>query len=176
MSLVGGVHALVSMLEDAVNAYAIVGGIAVVVRGRARATADIDAVIALPDGGIAMLLERARVHGFELVPETAELAKAGLVRLRSDAGLPADLIVCDDAFLSAVLARAEPVELDGGPIRVASAEDLILMKLEANRPHDLDDALAVRDAADLDREYLDLWSERLGMADRVTAFLTEGGS
>jgi hypothetical protein len=47
------------------------------------------------------------------------------------------------------------------------------MKLEANRPQDLDDVLALRDAAgpSLDREYLRQGAVELDLVDRARAFL-----
>lgn len=41
-------------------------------------------------------------------------------------------------------------------VSVATVEDLLLLKLDANRPIDLDDAIAIKDAFEetLDRRYL----------------------
>ena len=170
-----GVLALAAMLESLGSPYAIVGGIAIVLRVRSRTTADLDAVVALGEGGLPALLARARARGYELARGSEDLAAAGLVRLTPapghPPGLPADLIVSDDPFLDGVLARATVVTVQGQPLRVATAEDLLLLKLEANRPHDIDDALALVDALGdgLDRAYLERWADALGIADRLRA-------
>jgi predicted nucleotidyltransferase len=105
------------------------------------------------------------------------LVEGGLVQLwgppdrRTGVGL--DLLFADDALSREVLGRATPVEVDGVPIPVASPEDLILMKLDANRPTDLDDVIALRDAFDasLDRAYLTRMAIHLGIEARVAAFI-----
>jgi predicted nucleotidyltransferase len=175
--LVQGVGALAATLDSLATPYAIVGGVAVVLRARARATADVDAVVRLPPGGLAGFLAGAAQRGYELAPGAEDLAAAGLVRLRpapgSEAELPADLIVSEDAFLDSILTRATNVRVAGQDLKVATAEDLLLLKLEANRPQDLDDALALRDAfADsLDHAYLESWAAALGIVRRMRAFL-----
>ena len=69
-----------------------------------------------------------------------------------------------------ILARATPLNLGRCTLPVASVEDLLLMKLEANRPVDLD---AIKDAfADtLDRAYLRAEAARLDVVARLDALL-----
>ena len=49
-------------------------------------------------------------------------------------------------------------------LRVATPEDLLLMKLDANRPVDVDDSIAIKDAylGRLDLSYLRSQADRLG--------------
>lgn len=67
-----------------------------------------------------------------------------------------------------LLQRANRVHLHGIDLPVATVEDLLLLKLEANRHIDLDDAIAIKDAFGeaLDRAYIDRWAKTLGIEDR----------
>ncbi len=58
-------------------------------------------------------------------------------------------------------------------IELATAEDLILMKLIAFRPQDtLDlDTVFERRAAELDRDYLRGWADKLGVAGKLAMWL-----
>ena len=70
----------------------------------------------------------------------------------------------DSAFNDDVVTRATVIEVLGTEVRVATPEDLLLMKIEANRPIDLDDAIAIKDAfaGRLDLPYLTTQADRLG--------------
>ena len=70
------------------------------------------------------------------------------------------------------MSRATPVELGNAMLPVASVEDLLVMKLEANRPQDIDDILAIKDAfADrLDLHCVREQTERLGIGDRLALY------
>ena len=51
-------------------------------------------------------------------------------------------------------------------------EDLVLLKLDANRPVDIDDILSIKDAfgATLDYAYLDSWADQLRIRDRLDLY------
>ena len=84
-----------------------------------------------------------------------------------------DLLIADDPFLQQVALRATPVSFSGVLLPVAAPEDLLLLKLAAARPIDLDDALAIKDALGdtLDRAYLSAEGARQGIG--VDRFLDE---
>jgi len=156
---------------------AIVGGIGIVARVRPRLTTDVDVAITVsPDRVDAMLALAAR-HGFSHDPEeTRELVQGGLARLwgppsRSE-GVGLDLLFVDSELLEAVVARASPVLVADATLPVATAEDLLIMKLEANRPEDVDDILAIKDAlaADLDFEHVRRHTDLLGITDRLDLY------
>ena len=82
-------------------------------------------------------------------------------------------MVADDALFAQTVARARPALLGGVAVRVATLEDLLLMKLDAGRPLDLDDAIAIKDAAgtSLDRAYLRDAGARLGLLPALERLL-----
>lgn len=156
---------------------AVIGGIAMVARVRPRHTIDVDLVVAVPEGAGARFLELARSHGWTDDPtETEALLEGGLLRLfrgpPRDEDPRLDVIFVDSEYLERVLARATPVDLGVVTLPVATVEDLLLLKLEAHRPQDVDDVLAIKDAyeAVLDWSYVRSEAERLGLVDRLALY------
>lgn len=141
---------------------AVIGGAAMVLRVRARPTRDVDIVITAQREDVDDLLRLARELGWTWGddPQTRELAEEGLVQLfrpgdkRLRFGI--DLIFVDGPFLARVVARATAVSIGSVSLPVATVEDLLLLKLEARRGIDLDDAIAIKDAFEetLDKSYL----------------------
>ncbi|MBI2895111.1 MAG: nucleotidyltransferase [Deltaproteobacteria bacterium] len=168
---------LARMLAEWASPAAVIGGIAIVARVRPRLTTDIDLVIAVTPDRIGELLSLARRHGWEHDPEeTAELAAGGLARLwgppSPSEGVGLDLLFVDSPFLVSVVSRATPVSLGGAELPVATVEDLLVMKLEAHRPEDLDDILAIKDAfaERLDLAYVRRNTDQLGISERLDLY------
>lgn len=160
---------------------ALVGGSAIIARVRSRYTDDLDLAIEVPAGDVDALLDLARRHGYDYdETETRELLEGGLLRLWGPPdrahGIGLDLLFVDSPFLRLVVRRAVPVEMGGVTIPVATPEDLLLMKIEANRPSDWDDAIAIKDAFEetLDRGYLQEQADHLGLLDRLRSLLGAG--
>ena len=72
-------------------------------------------------------------------------------------GVRVDLIFSTTPYERQAIARAVYVQLAGDAVPFASAEDLILHKLFAGRPRDVEDAIGVvrRKGPELDWAYLD---------------------
>lgn len=101
------------------------------------------------------------------------MMEEGLIPLVDSAcGTKVDLLVADNAFFTGVLGRAEVMAVSGAQVPVATVENLVLLKLHANRPQDLDDAIALLDAhASVDTAHLRAQADAPGIGDRLTAFL-----
>ena len=184
-SLRPALAALAALVSEWRAPCALVGGLAMVLRARPRLTRDVDLVITVPEGSSGALLEAARRHGFAYdEQETRTFVEGGLVRLwfTQTPGAPrqesvgVDLLFANDALSESVVARAQMQDFDGIRLPVATAEDLLLMKLDANRPTDLDDALALKDVfgESLDRDYIERWAAQLDLTKRVEALLGPG--
>jgi predicted nucleotidyltransferase len=159
-----GLDRVCAFLDAWPHPAAVVGGLAVVLRVRPRLTRDVDLVAVVPDDR-RVLLDHLRASGYVWnEDDIEEWLDGGLVRARC-ATAALDVIVADDPFLVDVARRAEPVTVEGRALPVATLEDLLLLKLEAGRPQDLDDALAIKDAfADrLDKGYLRAAGSRIGV-------------
>lgn len=91
-------------------------------------------------------------------------------------GVRVDLIFSTTAYERQAIAHALRVPVNGVPVPFATAEDLLIHKLFAGRPRDLEDAIGVarRNRQTIDWEYLARWAAefaavpgREGMPDQV---------
>lgn len=73
-----------------------------------------------------------------------------------------DFIFSSTPYEQQAIARAQSVLLAGVPVPFATAEDLIIHKLFAGRPRDLEDAAGVvrRKGKQLDWTYLEYWARQ----------------
>ncbi|MFZ5471178.1 MAG: nucleotidyl transferase AbiEii/AbiGii toxin family protein [Myxococcota bacterium] len=156
---------------------ALVGGAAIVARVRPRITEDLDLMLVVPENRRSELLAMAVRHGYSYDEKEATLLmEGGLVQLWGPPnkvdGIGLDILFVDSPFAQKVVERATEITAFGQRLSVASVEDLLLLKLEANRPEDIDDLLAIKDAFanSLDRKYLDEQALELGVADRLKVY------
>ncbi len=175
-SLADALARLERFLAEVGRPAALIGGVAVIARAATRPTEDIDLVAKIDTGGLDALLALAKNHGYAFDEGTRELAELGLVRLfpsgsKKD-GFGVDILFADNPYYEEILARATPVAIAGVSLRVATAEDLVLLKLEANRPGDIEDVLTIKDGlgASLDLGYLRLQADRLGLRQKLDLY------
>lgn len=147
-----------TFLEDRGVRYLVVGGLAVVVVGEPRTTADADAVVFVSPDEAEALISAAASAGFTLDAqvERERLARTGTIRLRSGY-FQFDLITASLPFEDQALARANWHTLLGMRLPFPTPEDLILFKVLAGRDKDLLDATGVarRHHDHLDTAYLE---------------------
>ncbi len=145
-------------LDQRGTRYLVIGGLAVMVVGEPRTTADADAVVfASKAEAESLILEAARA-GFDVQDdvERHRLASTGTIRLRRGR-FQIDLITASLPFEEAAYRRASVHELFGRRLPFPSAEDLILFKVLAGRDKDMLDAAGVarRHGDRLDMSYLE---------------------
>ena len=137
--------------------YALIGGLAFVLRGRPRYTRDVDFLLEVPQIVLPGLLDDLVERGFTLDPTVVIKAiRPGSMWPRSrSAVFEIDWLKPVLPLYSRTLADAAPLEwTEGHTVRVATAEGLILTKMVAFRPQDQIDIetllTANRDAIDID--------------------------
>jgi hypothetical protein len=151
---------------------------AVVVHGVPRLSADLDITLALsPDAPdrFAQDMERA---GFVLqVRDPAFIRRTHVMPFIHDAtGMPLDVVLAASGLEDEFLARAINVDLDGTVVPVIHVEDLIIGKILAGRPKDIEDVRNLwplhSATADHDRitQVLTMLEEALAQSDLVPAF------
>lgn len=147
-----------SFLQERSTRFLVVGGLAVVVVGEPRTTADADAVIYVSPAEAEALIAEAATVGFEVRAdvERTRLRETGTIRLPRGR-FRIDLITASLPFEEAAYARASYHELFGVRLPFPSPEDLILFKVLAGRDKDMLDAagIARRHRGRLDIAYLE---------------------
>lgn len=134
----------VSLFDQLDIAYALVGGLAAMVYGRARFTDDLDFVAVtghreqLEASGKAM-----RRHHFD---------PACTWKLYHDSGVEID--IWKDEHADGIVQRATEATLAGRTMRVAEPHDLVAMKLRADRPQDDYDISEITRQTPIDRQRL----------------------
>lgn len=152
---------LFAALNEVGARYVVVGGVADVLHGHARFTADVDLVIDLRPSEALKAIDVLVKAGF--VPKVPVAARdfadpevrAGWVRDKGmrvfslwDQDNPmrvVDLFVDHPIEFEALWSRSELFELDTTSVRIASIPDLIDLKERAGRPQDLLDAEKLRE-------------------------------
>jgi hypothetical protein len=161
MSSAGIIEPVFEVLNEAGARYVLVGGLAIVLHGHARLTADIDLAIDLHEAEALKVAQALASIG--LVPraevELLDLASAEKRQAwRDEHGAlvlslwdPGNAMRSIDVFLEnpvpfqELWARSEVKALRHTFVRVASIEDLIALKRLAGRPHDLQDIQALEE-------------------------------
>jgi predicted nucleotidyltransferase len=155
--LLKAIAASTAWLEQAGIPAAVIGGVAASLLGRPRVTKDVDLIALAEDSDVARLLLTGREHGFEpRVADALAFAKVSRVLLlkHEPSNIEIDLALAGLAFEREVIARAVERSVRGVSFRVATAEDIVVMKAIAMRPRDLADIEAILDAGqplDLER-------------------------
>lgn len=158
------VRQIFAALNDAEVDYVVVGGMAVILHGYLRATADLDLVIGLAPDNCRHGMEALANIGFvpRLPVEMADFAdprkrqewieqRNMLVFQLWDPANPLrslDVFVKEPIAFDALLRDAPSRDINGIHVRVASIEHLIEMKQAAGRPRDLDDIAKLRQIRD----------------------------
>jgi hypothetical protein len=118
--------------------YAVVGGLATLMRGRPRFTQDVDVLLDVPQIALPGLLDELARQGFTLDPATVirEYVREHLTAFRYGS-VRIDWLKPVLPLYTRTLADASSVTwTEGHPLRVATAEGLILTKMVAFRPQD----------------------------------------
>lgn len=157
-------------LETKRTSYAVVGGVALAVRGVARSTFDVDlmtADVAILADAYWLLLSRDGAQ-VEIRRGDGDDPLRGLVRLVARDERPVDVFVGRGAWLDGVVKRAEPFALLDVRVPVVRAADLVLLKLHAGGTQDLWDVRQLLDA-DVAGELVSEVERRLAEAPRNAA-------
>jgi len=121
----------------------LIGGVAVIARGVPRTTLDVDATIDASGVELAQLLgELGRGGVVPRIDDAIGFARTSQVLLlrHTSSGTPVDPSLAWLPFEREALRRSAVVSIGRTKVRVPRVEDLVLYKLIAARPKDLDNA------------------------------------
>ena len=138
--------AAAGVIEEWCDGWYLFGAQAVLIWGRPRLTADVDVTIRLRTADTVSFWKAMEEAGFRLRVSDAEQFVARtrvLPFLHVATQLPLDVVLAGPGIEDTFIERAIRVEIEGLSVPVASPEDLIVMKVLAGRPKDLEDVRTV---------------------------------
>lgn len=151
---------LANALEASALQYVVIGGHAVNAWLEPRFTADIDLTVAADPAALERLSEALESMGWRLETEHGAGLPSGpdFVRFARDEDEPViELQSAKTEFQEEVIRRAV-VSGEGAGLRVATPEDLVVLKLIAFRPKDRVDLIGLVALPGLDWHYVDRWA------------------
>ncbi len=136
--------------------YCLIGGLAAGFWGEPRYTQDMDFTVAMKEDGMDRFLYLLKTAGFNFIKRGAEqiqITQKGKLKFQTD------LILSETEYQEWVVARAVPVKIFEAKVPISTPEDLIILKLLANRRQDLLDVenILKKRTLELDQEYLKKW-------------------
>ena len=171
-------------LKRADIAYMIIGGQAVLLYGTPRMTKDIDITLGVDIGRLESILPALTAMGLEIIPEDfwSFAEKTSVLPTRDNgSGIRVDFIFSFTPYERQAISRGKAVSLSGTTVMFASAEDVIIHKIFAGRPRDLEDVRSILlKSPDLDRTYVRKWlsefeksTEKKGLTKTFEEILAE---
>lgn len=160
------VHKIVDLLVNRGIDHALVGGLAASLRGRPRATEDVDLILDCDVNDAESFLRSLDSDKWApFVSDALQIMRTCFILPLEDlsSGIRLDLAIGVSGFEKQIVGRASVIEIDGKPVLVATSEDLLLMKILAARPQDDQD---VRNILSSSRITFD-WSYCLETADQL---------
>ncbi len=147
--------------------YMVIGGQAVLLYGEPRLTRDIDITLGLGPDALPSLLRLVRDVGLTPLvdPETFVRKTLVLPCADGDTGIRVDFILSFSPYEQQALKRVRVETLGSASVRFASPEDIIIHKIVAGRPRDLEDIRSILAKMPvLDASYIRRWLRELGEA------------
>jgi len=156
----------------------VFGAQAVIAYGVPRLSADVDVTLALVPDAPERFAGEMETAGFTLRVDDPDFVRRTRVMpfVHLQTGMPLDVVLAGSGLEDEFLSRAKMVDIGGTPVPLIDLSDLIVAKVLAGRPKDLDDATALwrlhGSALDADhiRRTLRLLEEALSQSDLVPAF------
>ena len=147
-----------SLDEEGIE-YLVMGGQAVLVHGEPRLTRDVDITLGVTPDNLNRILKIAENLGLKvLVSDPEKFINETWVLPAQDleSGIRVDFIFSASEFEKQALQRAQSIDIEGTPVRFASAEDLIIQKIFSGRPRDIEDVrgILIKKIHQLDINYI----------------------
>jgi len=156
----------------------VFGAHAVIAYGVPRLSADVDVTVDLVPNEPERFAREMEAAGFALRVDDPDFVRRTRVMpfVHLATAMPLDVVLAGSGLEEEFLERARAVDVGGAIVPLIDAGDLIIAKILAGRPKDLEDArglwgLRGRDLdADRIRRTLELLEEALSQSDLLTSF------
>ncbi|WP_454061783.1 nucleotidyl transferase AbiEii/AbiGii toxin family protein [Candidatus Nitrospira salsa] len=125
--------------------YMVIGGQAVLLYGEPRLTRDIDVTLGVGVDHLSAIEGLVKKIGFQsLAPDTAFIHETMVFPCQDqETGIRIDLIFSQSAYEQAALQRVNAISFHKTDVFFASAEDVVIHKVIAGRPRDIEDVRAI---------------------------------
>ncbi len=162
-------------LERSGLPYMIIGGQAVLRYGTPRMTKDIDITLGVDTGSLDAVIQAVKSIGAEIIPDDFQAFVERtyvLPAMEKGSGLRIDFIFSFTPYERQAIARATPTLLGGTKVMFAAVEDVIIHKVFAGRPRDLEDvrSLMIKNPG-IDRHYVRKWLKEFEKTPEKEALL-----
>ena len=148
-------------LDEGNIPYMIIGGQAVLLYGEPRLTRDIDVTLGVDINHLAEIIEISQKLNLKPLPlRTLEFVKQTMVLPTKDetTGIRVDFIFSFTPYEREAINRAKDISIKNKIVKFASPEDLIIHKVFAGRPRDLDDVRSILlKIPSVDLPYIEKW-------------------
>lgn len=164
---------LAEVLAEAEIEYAVIGGHAVNAWLEPRFTADIDVTMTAGAPELDRLRAALARRGFSIAAQYGEDQPSGPDFIRFESEDPRIVLEFQSAktrLQDEVIRRAQQ---DARGLRVATPEDLIVLKMIANRPKDRIDLVGLCALPDLDWPYIEQCAAEWELGERLAEFRRE---
>jgi len=156
-------------------AYMIIGGQAVLLYGEPRLTRDIDITLGEGIEEIDKILKIIKEIDLIPIPEDIKsfAAKTFVAPVRDEnSGIRIDFIFSQTSYEKEALKRINTVKIKNTALKFASIEDLIIHKIFAGRPRDLEDVKSVMlKNPDFNKYYIIKWLKEFDSALNKAKFV-----
>lgn len=155
--------------------YMIIGGQAVLLYGEPRLTRDIDLTLGVNTEYVDELLKVIRELSLKPIPENIKLfvqQTMVLPALEETTGIRVDFIFSFTTYEIEAIKRARKITIMGQEVCFASPEDVIIHKIFAGRPRDIEDVRSIiLKNSDMDIQYIRSWLKEFDQSSGEKEFL-----
>lgn len=148
--------------------YMVIGGQAVLIYGEPRLTRDIDITLGVSPDGLGQIEELASVLRLTiLVQSPPEFVQTHMVLPCEDpeSDIRVDFIFSFTPYERQAIERARDIKIGRSTVRFAAPEDIVIHKLVAGRPRDLDDVRSILlKNSSLELAYIEHWLRQFDQA------------
>ena len=157
---------LATALQRAGIPYMVIGGQAVLQYGEPRLTRDIDITLGADVNEIAKVLKITEGLGLQAALGEVEafVRRTNVLPVHDkESGIRIDLIFSFSPYERQAIQRSVPVKVGDHTVQYATVEDLIIHKMVAGRPRDLEDVkgILIRNRT-YDSNYIEQWLRAFG--------------
>jgi len=156
--------------------YMVIGGQAVLLYGEPRLTRDIDITLGCDTTWLDELMRAIQGIPLESLPEDIKsfvTQTMVLPTVEKDSGIRVDFIFSFTPYEREAIKRAKAIKIGGSKVKFAAPEDIVIHKIFAGRPRDLEDIeIILKKNPEIDTGYIKSWLKKFDDSSEEPKFLS----